>query len=221
MLTDTGITVDFTPFDLDLKEKKNRLNKPTGNFFYDPWVVEDEYKGTEIEKILNSFPRDIGEARIIVLEPGTSYLCHADIDDRYHLNIAAQQSFLIDLENQIMHPIITDNKIWHMDAGRIHTAANFGSYNRLQLVIRQLLKKNDLKNGVKVTIEAVNPPFDYRYKFDNTFSTYLNRAVKSGKLDKFSTDGKKISFYFEHNYLPELYEIINSCDVEHIIKTEI
>lgn len=221
MLTDTGRTVNFAPLDLDLKEKKNRLNKPTGDFFYDPWTVEEEYKNTEIEKILNSFPNDIGEARIIVLEPGTSYLCHADIDDRYHLNIAAQQSFLIDLENQIMHPVITDNKIWHMDAGRIHTAANFGSYNRVQLVIRQLLKKNNLKNRIKVIIEPIDPPFDYRYKFDNTFSTYLNRAVKSGKLDKFSTNGKEISFYFEEEYLLELQEVVNSCDVKHIVKTEI
>lgn len=221
MLEDTGITIDFENLNFDLKEQKNRLNRPLGDFFYDPWVIEDAYKGTDLERILNSFPKDIGEARIIVLEPGQAYLSHADIDDRYHLNIAAQQSFLIDLENQIMHPVVNDNKVWKMDAGRIHTAANFGSYNRLQLVVRQLLKKNDLEEPVKFTVIPKNPPFDYRYKMDNTISTYLNRAVKNKKLDKFFTDGKYVSFYFEKEFIPELLTVINSSGLDHEIKTEI
>ena len=221
MLEDTGISIDFVTPELDLKEMKNRLNKPTGDFFYDPWIINDDYKETELEKILSQFPDDIGEARIIVLEPGQAYFSHADIDDRYHLNIAAQQAYLIDLENQILHPLIKDNRVWKMDAGRLHTAANFGSFNRLQLVVRQLLKRNTLKVPVKVTITPKDPPFDYRYKFDNIISTYLNRAVKAGKLDKFWSDGKQMSFYFEEENLKELFNIVNSCGIEHIIETEI
>ena len=221
MLEDTGIIIDVQDLNLDLKEQKNRRNQPLGDFFYDPWIVSDEYKGTEIEKILNLFPKDIGEARLIILEPGQAYLSHADIDDRYHLNIAAQQSFLIDLENQIMHPVISDSKVWKMDAGRVHSAVNFGSYNRLQIVVRQLLKKNNLKEPVKFTITPKNPPFDYRYKMDNSISPYLNRAVKSKKLDRFFTNGKYVSFYFEKDFISELLAIIDSSGLEHIIKTEI
>ncbi len=43
---------------------KNVLNKPTGDFFYDPWEILPEYKGTVFEELLAPL-KDIGEARII------------------------------------------------------------------------------------------------------------------------------------------------------------
>ena len=45
-------------FDLvkHLPEGKNTLNKPTGDFFYDPWEVLPEYKGTAIEDLLKQLP---------------------------------------------------------------------------------------------------------------------------------------------------------------------
>jgi hypothetical protein len=68
-------------------ESKLTINQPTGNFFYDPWDIKEEFKGTVWETLLNTLPLDIGEARIIVLGNGTTYMSHTDIDDRYHLSL--------------------------------------------------------------------------------------------------------------------------------------
>ena len=75
------------------------INEPTGSFFYDKWKIKNEYQDTVWDKILRTLPDSIGEARIIVLQPGTCYQSHADIDDRYHLNIQAEQSYIINLED--------------------------------------------------------------------------------------------------------------------------
>ena len=34
-----------------LPEGKNVLNKPTGNFFYDPWEIVPEYKDTVLDEL--------------------------------------------------------------------------------------------------------------------------------------------------------------------------
>ena len=62
----------------NLPTGKNVLTKPRGDFFYDPHILNEEYKGTEIEKLLDLIPMH-GEARVIVMEPGQSYSAHADI----------------------------------------------------------------------------------------------------------------------------------------------
>ena len=92
--TDSKILFDLVRH---LPEGKNVLNRPTGNFFYDAWEVLPEYKGTAIEDLLKQLP-DHGEARVIVMKPGESYSAHADIDDRYHITLDAEQSFLHDIE---------------------------------------------------------------------------------------------------------------------------
>ena len=83
---------------------KLTINTPTGNFFYDPWVIRSEFKNTVWEEILNSIPDDqIGEARIINLNIKSCYTKHADIDDRWHLAFEEGDSFLIDLESNTMY----------------------------------------------------------------------------------------------------------------------
>jgi hypothetical protein len=79
------------------------INQPTGDFFYDDWELKSEYKDTAIEHIYSSLPKRKGEARIISLSGGEAYSSHADIDDRYHLNLSGDRSFLIDLDNRTMH----------------------------------------------------------------------------------------------------------------------
>ena len=83
----------------NLPTGKNVLTKPRGDFFYDPHILNEEYKGTEIEKLLDLIPMH-GEARVIVMEPGQSYSAHADIDDRWHLTLDADESYLVDLQNE-------------------------------------------------------------------------------------------------------------------------
>ena len=157
MLTPTNYTIDTKLFQeacLQLPQSgmKTTINQPTGNFFYDPWILKEEYKGTVWETLYNSLPESKGEARIIILDPAQCYQSHADIDDRYHLNILGEECFLIDLVHKKMHKL-EQNGIWYsMDTSCIHSAANFGRSARVQLVIRHLLKTNKLIIPIPITI---------------------------------------------------------------------
>jgi hypothetical protein len=182
--------------------KKYDLTKPTGNFFYDPWVLKDEFKNTPWECIWKSLPVDTGQARVIVLQGGTGYYQHADIDDRYHLNLKGDSAYLIDLENEVMHKCVSDGIWYEMDAGRIHSAASFGKHNRVQLVVRKLLKQSKLKKPINIVITAIGEKF--RYEFDNTLSPWLNRANKRQIINNFERTDNSICFELEEDYLREL-----------------
>lgn len=190
---------------------KNALNEPTGDFFYDPWVIKSKYQGSSLDKLLQKLP-DAGEARINVLAPGESYMAHADIDDRYHLNLNGDYSYLIDLSTNTMHPLEVDNKVYLMDTSRIHTASNYGYKNRHQLVIRKLLKNAALVEKVKVRLEAIEDRYNLRYLFDNSFSIALNKLNKENYLSGF----KKISdavieFEVESNKLDTIEQCRAEC----------
>lgn len=191
-----------------LNKSKTTINRPTGDFFYDPWEIDPDFKGSIYEKVLDSLDIEIGEARLIVMKPGTCYHSHADIDDRYHLNIQGQYSYLINLDQQQMYPTVPDGVWYTMDASPRHVAANFGSVDRIQLVVRQLLKRNILENPVNVNIMpnlGVEKP---RFVMDDVLSPWLNRAVKKGILNNFKTDLKQIWFDIEYKYLSELITIV-------------
>ena len=135
------------------------LNKPIGNFFYDPWNIKSEFIGTVWEKLLNSLHvTDMGQARILILEPGEVYQAHADIDDRWHLNILGEQSYLVNLDTQTMYKLKQDG-LWHyMNTGYIHTACNFGPIPRIQLVVRRLLKHGTIKNPINTNRDPIILP---------------------------------------------------------------
>lgn len=194
-----------------LEPGKNSVNLPTGDFFYDQWKIEDRFKNTEIEKLLSSIP-DCGEARIIVMKPGESYSAHSDIDDRYHVTLDAENSFLIDLDNNEMHKLEVDDIVYVMDTGRIHTAANFGYKNRYQLVIRRLLKRNELKDPVSIVCKAFNIPYNFRYQFDQTMSVFLNHANKKSYITNFKkVSDKIITFDIEKTMLEQLKKTALEC----------
>jgi len=192
---------------------KTAINEPTGNFFYDPWTVKEQYRGTAFEKILNKLPFSIGEARIIALSPMHCYTQHADIDDRYHLNIAGDAGYLLDLVDNKIYPTVNDG-IWYLvDTGRLHTAVSCGEKIRYQLVVRKLLTRNRLRDPVNVQIylEGENP----RFSFDNHVSPWLNYANKKGLLTNFSIIGDGVSFQTEKKSLSYLKTIIpTNCRLE-------
>jgi hypothetical protein len=189
---------------------KTTINRPTGNFFYDSWVLKDEYKGTVWETIYESLPVAKGEARIIVLQPGSCYQQHADIDDRYHLNILGDSCYLIDLVRETMYPLSQDGIWYDMDAGFLHTATNFGRRARIQLVIRKLLKKNNLLHApVSIRLESTLSNKDHaRYLFDNSVSPWLNQANKSGFIDNFSYTRDQATFDIETDKVNSLINIL-------------
>lgn len=196
-LASTDISVDF----------KLPLNKPTGDFFYDAWSIKDEYTGTVWEELLATLPANIGEARLIKLEPGQAYRSHADIDDRYHFNIQGERSFIIYTDANLIYPQEQSDYWFDMNAGEIHSAVNTGRINRIQLVVRKLLNNNILTDPVfvKLTLKEHKP--DYRYVFDEYYSPWLNAANKDGILNSFNYNNDFVSFNVEKSFLEELKSI--------------
>ena len=190
---------------------KAEINQPTGDFFYDPWVIKEEFQNTVFEYLLKSLPYPIGEARFIILKPGSCYHSHADIDDRYHLNMQGQYSYLIDLENNIMFPTNKDGQWYEMNAGVRHTASNFGSINRVQLVVRQLLKRNQLDNPISVKVNYSGSALEkFRFIFDDKVSPWLNHACKNNMINNFKTDQKQIWFDIEKIELINLKSMLGT-----------
>lgn len=184
------------------------LNKHDGNFFYGTWTIKEEYKGTLWEEILDTLPYTVGEARIITLAPGESYQSHADIDNRWHLNLTGDQSFLIDIDEQEMYKCNQNNYWAFMRAGRIHTACNFGSIPRLQLVVREPLRKSQQpQNLISVSIVQAVPAPENHYKFDNIFSPWLNKINEEYKMADFSASATLVTFKMEAKLKDELESI--------------
>ena len=184
------------------------LNKPTGNFFYDNWEIKDLYKDTIWQQVLDTLPMTIGQARIIKLEPGESYMAHADIDNRYHLNLTGEQAYLIDLDKKVMYECVRDNQWAYMDASRIHAATNYGSIPRLQLVVRELLRRSPQPvDLVSISIQPAYEQHDFRYKFDKIFSPFLNHANQKYKLADFSHTTFTLSFKLEYEQLEEFKQL--------------
>jgi hypothetical protein len=187
------------------------LNEPLGDFFYDSWKIKDLYKDTIWQQVLDTLPMSIGQARIIKMEPGDSYMAHADIDNRWHLNLTGEQAYLIDLDNRVMHECVRDNHWAYMDASRIHAATNYGSVSRLQLVVREPLRRSrqpvDL---ISISMEAAYEQPDFRYKFDKIFSPFLNRANQQYKLADFAHTAFSVNFKLERELLEEFKQLVNA-----------
>ena len=163
------------------------INRPTGNWLYDPYEIKEEWRDTEFERLAEDLPVVVSEIRLMKLEAGAVYRSHADIDDRIHLNLQSnEQCYLIDLDNQNMYPVRTDNELYIMDGSYLHTAVNFGSTPRIQLVMRVPLTKHDGPTFKHAEIEFIDPPYNLRYIVDQRVSPWLNRYVKYGLLGFFN-----------------------------------
>jgi hypothetical protein len=184
---------------------KVSLNEPLGDFFYDPWAVKDEYKGTVWEEILSTLPEH-GEARLIKLQEGECYTLHADIDDRWHLNILGEHSYLVDLMSKTLYPTLPYTSWMLMNAGIVHSAINFGNKDRYQLVVRKLLTRNVIADPIKIVIKL---SLKHRYVFDQIISPWLNYASKEGILADFMFDGKVVSFTMSQQEYPQLENLNN------------
>ena len=169
---------------------KNVLNMPTGDFFYDAWKISPQYEGTIFEDLLSVLP-DVGEARIIRQECGTCYQAHSDIDDRYHLNLAGDHACLIDLDDGKTYDLNADGRYYLMNAGKTHSAANFGEQVRFQLVVRKLLKRAD---WVDCNVEIIGGGDNPRFAFDKYISPLLNQCNKRDVMNNFTVTETGVKF---------------------------
>jgi len=190
---------------------KSTLNQPTGNFFTDKWTIKPEFLNSVWDTIMQMLPFPVGEARIISIEPGKCYIKHADIDDRYHLTLQSEDSFLVDLDKNILHPLHV-TKVWKLfDAGVRHSAVNFGTKNRIELVVRKLLPKVENKNFCKVIISTEQMNHETaRNKFDNTVSPWLNAKAKQNLLQDFNFTETQVTFKSSKESIQSLKELLPS-----------
>jgi len=200
---------------------KLALNYPTGDFFYDPWVIKGEFKNTIWEEILNTLPYDKGEARLIDLDIKTCYTMHSDIDDRWHLSFKDDPSYLVDLESNCMFKVTPG--IWHdMDAGILHSAVNFGEESRKQLVVRKPLERHTIANPINVILGVENITNNYRYLIDTHLSPVFNKWAKDKVLSNFVyDDGKYINFTIDQQIQTQLETVCANTGMDIKIKYEI
>ena len=186
------------------------INEPAGDFFYDPWKLKSEFQNTIWQKLYDSLPVNKGEARIIKLEAGTCYASHADADDRYHLNLSGNKCYMIDLDSKEFYPLIADGSWYEMDAGRRHTAANFGNKFRYQLVVRKLLVRSALKNLINITfkIKELVDLEDARFIFDDVISPWISKVNKQGQMNDFKFQNGIVSFSIDPSLKQELEKLI-------------
>jgi hypothetical protein len=222
MISLTDYTIDVSvieqaALEIPTIDYKLTINEPTGNFFYDPWKIKEEYKGTPWQEILDSLPCHKGEARLIKQLPASCYHAHADIDDRYHLNITGTHSYLVDINNNNMYPTTRDGQWYTMDTGRIHSAVNFDRTSRVQLVVRHLLNDNKLEKPVNVKLTSLITNLDTaRFTFDQTISPWLNAANKNGIINNFQDCQLYVTFDIEEKDLAKLNKIVeNNFKVEY------
>lgn len=213
MFTKTDIKISQSLFEnlhknLPVVDFKFSLNTQTGRFLYDPWVIKEEFKGTVWEELLRTLPSPIGEARIIILKPGSGYQSHADIDDRYHLSLSgAKYSYLINIDTHQMYPVETDLFWYNMDAGPRHSAVNLGKDDRIQIVVRKLLRDTTIENSIRITIAPTKENLYFRFTFDDEISPWLNNAVKTQKISNFEFTQTSVSFDLDTRALSDLEKL--------------
>jgi hypothetical protein len=191
---------------------KLTINQPRGRFFYDPWEIKPNFKNTIWDIILQSLPNEIGEARLIKLMPGVCYWSHADIDDRYHLQILGDKSFLVDIDSETLYNTNDLGRWYDMNAGQRHSAVNFGEIPRIQFVVRKLLKKNSFLDGVFISIEENDniSEKNSRYVFDHILSPWLNTSCKQGHIKDVNLIGTKMTFVLDNTQLITFKNLIHS-----------
>lgn len=196
--------------------KRIALNETAGNLFNGPFTIKPEFKGTPLGEVLDSLG-EIGEARLMRLSAGESYMAHSDPDDRIQMAILTNPySYLIDLEKEKMYHLPADGTLWYMDTGPRHIAANFGSRDRLHLNVRMLLPS--LKEN-PVHIKMLGGDYDFEYVIHTNMSAFMNRAIKNGDVTGFQwlNDREIIITYREEKVLEDFKLLITSTGLQYEI----
>ena len=92
-----------------------------------------------------------------------------------------------------------------MDAGRNHSAANFGQYPRYQLVVRCLLTRSHwVEDKVEIVAGGENP----RFVFDKYISPLLNQINSRGAMNNFEITATGVKFLTNEFWINHLKDAI-------------
>jgi len=111
------------------REKKDRIIKAQSEYK----ILNEVYEGTVFADIIQDVNGE--RARIMEMNPSTTYTVHKDNSPRYHLALITNPNayFIFPTLNQIMH-IPADGYLYEVDTTILHSFANCGP-DRTHLVI--------------------------------------------------------------------------------------
>jgi len=118
-----------------------------------------------------------------------------------------------------MHKTECDGIWYEMNAGKLHSAVNLSGMERIQLVVRKLLNRNNLIDPQHIKVIALKSlDENNRYIFDQITSKWLNQANKEGKINNFkyinenevTLNIEKDSLQEFKNNVPSIFEVIES-----------
>ena len=188
------------------------LNQPTGNFYYDPWQLKPEYEHTAVAQLLHQLA-PVGQVKIVSIPPGQCYLAHSDVEDRYHVTLQSEHSYVLDITHQQVYECRVDDRVYHTNTAQLHTVMNAGYVPRIQLVIRELLTRHQLVNPVRIHIQATQAPHNLRQQWDNHILVWCNLAHKQGIITDFDpmNSEAQVQFHMESDHLDSLRAVLGQC----------
>ena len=188
------------------------INLPTGEFYYDPWQLKPEYEHTAVAQLLHQLA-PVGQAKIVSIPPGQCYLAHSDVEDRYHVTLQSEHSYVLDITHQQQYACVADDRVYHMNTAQLHTVMNAGYVPRIQLVVRQLLTRHTLVNPVHVHIEATEAPYNLRQQWDQHILVWCNLANKQGVMTDFDpmNSEAQVQFRMERDQVDSLRSVLGQC----------
>ena len=101
-------------------------------------VINEEFRGTAIEALLEKLPFRHGRVRLMRLAPKSCLSIHADSTRRYHYAVTTSpECFLVEVDGTQgrFHHVPADGRLYEMDARLTHTAINASRNPRVHLVI--------------------------------------------------------------------------------------
>ena len=101
-------------------------------------VINDEFRGTAIETLLDKLPFEFGRTRLMRMPKKSCLSIHWDTSLRYHYAVVTNPAcYLIQVDGDTgrFHHVPADGWLYEMDARMTHTAITASREARIHLVI--------------------------------------------------------------------------------------
>ena len=112
-------------------------------------IVNEEFRGTALEDLLQQLPFPYRRTRLMRLPKKSCLTIHIDTCLRYHYAIKTNRAcFLVDMNDNIgeFHHVPADGYLYEMDGTKTHMALNASKEERIHLVISSM-KFNNIRES--------------------------------------------------------------------------